>query len=278
MTLTWSASTDNSGAVSYDILRGGVVVQTVTTTSATITGLSPSTSYQFQIRARDAAGNSSLSATTTVVTPPCTDTTPPSTPGTPTANAVTSTSVGLTWAASTDNTGVAGYDVVRVQGSTETVLASPTAASATVTGLNPATAYTFAVYARDAAGNRSARSATVTVTTPATTTTPASTCRVAYGLNDWGSGFSATITITNTGSTTINGWTLRFTFPGNQQITNSWSATWSQQGQAVTATSLSWNGTLAPAASTGIGFNGSYSGTNARPSAFTINNVPCSIG
>ena len=72
--------------MSYDVLRGGVVVQTVTTTSATITGLSGATAYQFQIRARDAAGNSSLSARPrSVTTPPCTDTTPPSTPGTPTA-------------------------------------------------------------------------------------------------------------------------------------------------------------------------------------------------
>jgi beta-glucosidase len=277
VTLTWAPSTDNSGAVTYDVLRNGVILQTTSSNSATITGLGPSTTYPFQIRARDAAGNAALSSITTVATPPCTDTSPPTTPGTPVASGVTTTSANLAWAASTDNTGVTAYDVVRVQGTTETVVASPTTASTTLTGLTPNTAYTFAVYARDAAGNRSARSGTVAVTTsqPSPTPTTGSTCRVAYSVNDWGGGFSATVTITNIGASTINGWTLRFSFPGNQQITNAWSATWSQQGQAVTATSMSWNGTLAPGASTGIGFNASYSGANARPTAFTINNIAC---
>ncbi|WP_030953374.1 cellulase family glycosylhydrolase, partial [Streptomyces sp. NRRL S-481] len=93
------------------------------------------------------------------------DTTPPTAPGTPTTSGVTSSSVGLRWAAATDATGVTGYDVVRVSGGTETVATSTATTNATVTGLSPATSYTFAVYARDAAGNRSPRSATVTVTT-----------------------------------------------------------------------------------------------------------------
>ena len=139
-----------------------------------------------------------------------------------------------------------------------------------LTGLTPATAYTFAVYARDARRKpvgpvgRQSRSPPAG-TTPPTPTRPARPAGCVRPSTTGAAGFSANITITNTGTTTINGWTLRFTFPGNQQITNSWSATWSQQGQAVTATSMSWNGTLAPGASTGIGFNGSYSGAQ-RPS------------
>ncbi|MCZ9339170.1 fibronectin type III domain-containing protein, partial [Streptomyces sp. TRM76130] len=69
------------------------------------------------------------------------------------------------WPAATDDTGVTGYEVVRVDGSTETTVASSTTTSVTVPSLTADTAYTFAVYARDAAGNRSPRSATVTVTT-----------------------------------------------------------------------------------------------------------------
>ena len=105
--------------------------------------------------------------------------TPPTTPGTPTASGVTSTSVGLTWAASTSKAGIAGYDVVAVNGGTETVVASPTTNSATITGLTPATTYTFAIYARDVTGNRSARSGTVTVTTSAGNQPPGG-CSVTY--------------------------------------------------------------------------------------------------
>jgi hypothetical protein len=38
----------------------------------------------------------------------------------------------------------------------------------------------------------------------------------------------------------------------------------------VTATNLSWNGSLAPDAPTGIGFKGTYTGSNPRPTAFTL--------
>ena len=48
------------------------------------------------------------------------DTTPPTAPGTPAASAVTSSSVTLNWSAATDATGVTGYDVVRVSGTSET--------------------------------------------------------------------------------------------------------------------------------------------------------------
>ncbi|GAA5200971.1 hypothetical protein GCM10023322_80000 [Rugosimonospora acidiphila] len=106
----------------------------------------------------------------------------------------------------------------------------------------------------------------------------AAACRVTYSTNDWGGGFTGTVTIANSGGSTINGWTLRFTFAGNQTISQGWSATWAQTGAVVTATSLSYNGTLAPGASTSIGFNASYSGTNARPTAFTVNGTTCATG
>jgi hypothetical protein len=109
-------------------------------------------------------------------------------------------------------------------------------------------------------------------------TVAAGACRVTYATNDWGSGFTATVTIANTGTSTINGWTLKFAFPGNQTVSQGWSATWSQSGSTVTATSLSYNGTLAPGASTSIGFNGAYSGTNPRPTAFTVNGNACTAG
>jgi beta-glucosidase len=99
---------------------------------------------------------------------------------------------------------------------------------------------------------------------------------VTYALNDWGNGgFTANITIRNTGTTAINGWTLRFAFGGtSQRLDQGWSATWTQSGAQVSGVNLSYNGTIAAGASTGIGFNGS-GGANPRPTAFTLNNTPC---
>lgn len=79
------------------------------------------------------------------------DTQAPTAPGTPTASAVTASSATLTWAAATDNVGVTGYEVVRVSGTTETSVAASISPTVTVNSLTAGTAYTFAVYARDAA-------------------------------------------------------------------------------------------------------------------------------
>ncbi len=89
-------------------------------------------------------------------------------PGGLRSTATTSTSVSLAWTASTDNVGVTGYDVFR-NGALATTVTGP---AATVAGLTPSTAYSFAVAARDAAGNASARSAAVSVTTAAGTPPP----------------------------------------------------------------------------------------------------------
>jgi hypothetical protein len=100
-------------------------------------------------------------------------------------------------------------------------------------------------------------------------------CDVVYTVaNDWGSGFTTNVRINNLGDP-LNGWTLRFDFPGNQRVSQGWSANWSQSGNTVTATNLSWNGNLGTGASTEIGFNGNYSGTNAKPTSFSINGTTC---
>ena len=91
------------------------------------------------------------------------DTVPPSTPGTPTVVSKTSTSVSLTWTASTDAVGVTRYDVFR----DAVKIGSTTTATYTDTGRTPSTAYTYAVQAFDAAGNPSAKSGPITVTTNA---------------------------------------------------------------------------------------------------------------
>ena len=98
-----------------------------------------------------------------------------------------------------------------------------------------------------------------------------------YSVNDWGGGFSATVTLTNTGAAAWAGWTLAFAFPGNQKVTQGWSGQWSQTGAQVTATNQSWNGSVAPGGTVSLGFNGSYSGSNPRPAAFTVNGTTCAL-
>ena len=202
--------------------------------------------------------------------------TPPTTPGTPTASGVTSTSVNLSWTASTSSTGIAGYDVVSINGSTETVVASPTTNSAAISGLTPSTSYTFAVYAKDTAGNRSARSGTVAVTTSASTSSGG--CKVTYAPNSWGGGFTANVTVANTGTAAWNGWTVTWTWPGDQKITSGWNAQVSQSGANATAVNMSYNAAVPAGGSTSFGFQGTWSSSNASPTAFSVNGKACTVG
>ncbi|NNH05646.1 hypothetical protein HLB10_00810 [Cellulomonas fimi] len=156
-----------------------------------------------------------------------------------------------------------------------TVVATSSTPSVTLTGLTPATDYVLTVRAKDTAGQLSALSPTVAFRTLPAVTTPPGACRVTYTANSWGNGFTASITVTNTGSTPWTSWALGFTFPGDQKVTQGWSATYSQTGSAVTVTNAPWNGSVPAGGSTSIGFNGSYSGTNTAPTAFTVNGSPC---
>lgn len=100
------------------------------------------------------------------VTPP-TDTQSPSVPGTPSV-AVTATSVTLSWAASTDNVGVSGYDIFRAPGSsggTFTSIGSASGTTFTNSGLTANSTFRYQVRARDAAGNVSSFTPPVTATT-----------------------------------------------------------------------------------------------------------------
>ncbi|MEU2662006.1 cellulose-binding domain-containing protein [Micromonospora sp. NBC_01740] len=96
------------------------------------------------------------------------------------------------------------------------------------------------------------------------------------GRHSWNSGFTADVQITNTSSSTINGWTLAYSLLSGQRVTNSWNATVSQSGQAVTARNISWNGTLSPGGTASFGYQGTLSGAYSSPTSFTLNGVACS--
>ena len=91
------------------------------------------------------------------------DTQAPSVPGGLSSSGVSQTSFTLNWSASTDNTGVTGYEVFR----NGTSIGTPTSTSLNVTGLTASTAYSMSVRARDAAGNWSSQSSALSVTTSA---------------------------------------------------------------------------------------------------------------
>ncbi|WP_051762924.1 cellulose binding domain-containing protein [Microbispora rosea] len=101
--------------------------------------------------------------------------------------------------------------------------------------------------------------------------------RVAYTMNSWDGGFTAAISITNTGTSTIDGWTLSFTLPSGQSITSGWNATYSPSSGQVSARNVSYNGTIAPGATVDIGFQATHTGNTAKPTAFTLNGVPCTV-
>jgi chitodextrinase len=172
ITVTWAASTDNIGVANYRVRRNGADAGTVTGTSFVDTGRTASTTYTYTVSSADAAGNRSAeSASASATTPAAPDTQPPSVPASVQAVANSPTQVTVTWAASTDNVGVANYRVRRNGADAGTV----TGTSFVDTGRTASTTYTYTVSAADAAGNRSAESSTASATTPAAADTQAPT-------------------------------------------------------------------------------------------------------
>jgi endoglucanase len=266
VSLSWSASTDNVGVTAYQIFRGGTQVGTTSGTSFTDSGLSASTTYSYTVKAVDAAGNvsaasSAVSATTQQGS--TADTTPPSAPSNLSVTGTTSSSVSLSWSASTDNVGVTGYKIFR--GGTQ--VGTATATSFTDSGLSASTAYSYTVKANDAAGNVSTASNSVSATTASAGGGGGNAgCTATYtNSNDWGNGFTANVTVTNTGTTATSSWKVTWTFGGNQAITNYWNAAVTSSGEAITATSMSYNNVIQPSQQTSFGFQASYTGSNASP-------------
>ncbi len=165
ISLAWNASTDNVAVAGYRILRGGTQIGTSTSTTFINSGLAPGATYSYAVTAFDAAGNvSSPSAPASATTPaPAADTSAPSVPSGLAATAASSSQIDLAWQASTDNVGVAGYEVHR----NGTFLAGTTGTTFSSTQLAAGTTYTYAVRAFDAANNFSALSPAVSATTPA---------------------------------------------------------------------------------------------------------------
>ncbi|MGW1447156.1 GH12 family glycosyl hydrolase domain-containing protein [Micromonospora sp. NPDC002411] len=116
-------------------------------------------------------------------------------------------------------------------------------------------------------------------TNPPPTTPPPSggaSCAVKYTANSWNNGFTADVQVTNTGSSAINGWTLNYSLPSGQTVTNAWNATVSQSGSAVTARNVGHNGSIAPGGTASFGYQGTLNGSYSSPSSFSLNGATCS--
>ncbi|MFB9327118.1 sugar-binding protein [Paenibacillus aurantiacus] len=160
--LSWTASTDNTGVAGYNIYNGGVFAGSTTSPSSTsfvVNGLTPSTAYSFTVKAKDGAGNlSAASAALSVTTAP-----PPAAPTNIAATAATATSIALSWNPPSNLSGVAGYNVY----SGTTLVGATTGTTHTLNGLLPDRTYTLTVRSFDSAGALSAPSNTLAATTAA---------------------------------------------------------------------------------------------------------------
>jgi hypothetical protein len=295
VTLTWTASARGCCAVTgYDILYQQAFNDIFWTasvgnvTTATVTAeIRPGQQYRFWVSAHDDLGHrSGSSATLTVVTPVATggDTVPPAAPTGLAADPTNGPTTTLTWSPSTDNVGVTGYNVYRFDGVfVSTLLATVPGTTYTAAVVTPRDQ--FYVRARDAAGNLSAASNSVTVTggsprpsssSPSPSAPPPLSCRAAFTYTSvWSSGFVADVTVTNTGSTSILDWVITFSFGGDQRVIQSWNASYVQTGTALSLTHAAWNRAIPPGGSVTVGLYGERSTPATPPAVISVNGVPC---
>ena len=137
-----------------------------------------------------------------------------------------------------------------------------------------ATAYSVTVTAKDTTGASGSASFTWTVGAAG----GGGTCHVVYSTqSQWAGGFTANVTLTNTGTAAWTSWKAVFTYPGDQKVTSSWNTgSLTQSGEGITAANASYNGSVAPGASTSFGMQGTWTSSDAPPTAFTVNGAACS--
>ena len=277
--LTWSASTDaGSGVAGYQVYRGTTLVGSTTSTSLTVTGLTADTAYSFSVRAKDVAGNVSAASTASPRGRPSAARDrhrraerPDGSRGRHGDDDVDPAALDrvhrqLRWLgrgrlrrlpgghagrqqhdAELHRHGPGRRDVVRVHGRGEGRRRQP------VGRVHGADRVHGARRGHRLVRGRPTRRTAGAPGSPARSGSPTP------GTTRWPGGRSA------------------FTFANGQKVTQGWSATCRRPGPPSPRPALAWNSTLAPGASTEIGFNGSHTGTNTAPTAFTVNGAACTV-
>ncbi|GAA3465157.1 endo-1,4-beta-xylanase [Saccharothrix longispora] len=116
---------------------------------------------------------------------------------------------------------------------------------------------------------------TTTTTTTTTDAPPPPVCVINYDLvGQWQGGFQGSVRIVNRGAATT-AWTLTWSFPDGQRITQLWGGRHTQDGANVSVRNESWNGAIPSGGSTTLGFLGSWTGRNTKPATFSLNGVVC---
>ncbi|MBT2388932.1 discoidin domain-containing protein [Streptomyces sp. ISL-1] len=158
--LTWEASTDNTAVTGYDIYANNELRTSVAGNVTTYTDTqSTSVTVAYFVRAKDAAGNQSANSNTVTRKADTGDTQAPTAPAGLAFTEPAAGQIKLTWGASSDNTGVTGYDIYANNALRRSVAGNVT----TYTDPQPASAtVSYFVRAKDAAGNESGNSNTVT--------------------------------------------------------------------------------------------------------------------
>ncbi len=149
---------------------------------------------------------------------------------------------------------------------------SSAASSAAVSSSRSSAASSVAV-----SSSRAASSAASSAAVSSAASSTAGGYAVNYTVNnDWGAGATCTVTIKNNSAAAVNGWTLVWTYTGNQTLTQIWNAAYTASGETITVTNASFNNVISANGGTqSFGFNLSYSGSNAKPTAFTLNGTAC---
>lgn len=162
VTLSWTASADNTVVAGYEVFKDEVSVGKTSGTSMIIQGLVCNTEYLFTVKAKDMVGNWSDSSDPLGITTLECDVNAPEIPAGLIARNLTSSSFVLAWNPSADNDGIAGYDVfnygVKFGNTTTDTLMN-------ISGLAQNTSYSMTVKAKDPSGNVSVASIALLVTT-----------------------------------------------------------------------------------------------------------------
>ncbi|WP_444949830.1 cellulose binding domain-containing protein [Micromonospora ureilytica] len=110
--------------------------------------------------------------------------------------------------------------------------------------------------------------------TPEPTTPVAGACAVTYRkTGDWGTGAQFDVTLSNSSTVPVDGWTLTWSLPGSQRITQSWNSTVTQSGAAAAAVNVPWNAVIPAAGSTSFGFV--TDSPLGGATGFALNGSPC---
>ncbi|MPY49063.1 fibronectin type III domain-containing protein [Streptomyces acidicola] len=165
----WNRASGKPEVTRYEVYRGTTKVKDVPSGEhmVDVTGLDPSTTYTFTVRARSEGGVLGPPSRRVRATTPeavAADSRAPSRPGRLQGTVAGSRAVQLSWGRSADDRGVVSYDILQGGSKIHSVGGGQTAA--VVTGLRPGTRYSFTVRARDAADNVSPASEAVRLTTP----------------------------------------------------------------------------------------------------------------